>query len=287
ALVVYKVGGIILESTDSIFISMLINVLTVGLYANYKMIVNLFKNIGSQIMNSIIASVGNMNASSDAEKKEKVFFEILYLNGWFFGFTAAGICCFMSPLIEIWFGESYVIGVDAVIAASVYFYISNMHYPCFTYRTTAGLFVYGKYVPMAAAVCNIVLDYAMGKMWGLSGIIWSSIISRTVTYELIDPILIFKKVFHKSVRRYFFNYIAIMACVLLDGLISYKISSLIYVSGFLGLLVRVVVFSILYNALFLAVTYKTVAAQSIVSRIKQLLVKYRKKHIEEDNCDKR
>lgn len=42
ALVVYKVGGIIIDGTDSIFISSLINVATVGLYANYKTILNVF-----------------------------------------------------------------------------------------------------------------------------------------------------------------------------------------------------------------------------------------------------
>lgn len=45
ALVVYKIGGIILESTDSIFISSIINVVTVGLYANYKIVVDVFRTI--------------------------------------------------------------------------------------------------------------------------------------------------------------------------------------------------------------------------------------------------
>lgn len=157
ALVVYKIGGIILESTDSIFISSIINVVTVGLYANYKIVVDVFRTIGSQVMNSIVASVGNLNAGDDTEKKEKVFNEMFYISGWFYGFATAGLCCFLSPLVSVWLGNKYVIGFDAVLAACVYFYISNMHYPCYTYRTTAGLFVFGKYVPMFSAIINIIL----------------------------------------------------------------------------------------------------------------------------------
>lgn len=127
ALVVYKIGGIILESTDSIFISSIINVVTVGLYANYKIVVDVFRTIGSQVMNSIVASVGNLNAGDDTEKKEKVFNEMFYISGWFYGFATAGLCCFLSPLVSVWLGNKYVIGFDAVLAACVYFYISNMH----------------------------------------------------------------------------------------------------------------------------------------------------------------
>lgn len=271
ALVIYKIGGIILESTDSIFISMMINVVTVGLYANYKMIVNVFKNIGSQIMNSIIASVGNLNVSGEVDKKEKVFFEILYLNCWFFGFVAAGLCCFMTPFIQIWVGESYVLGIDAVIAAGVYFYVSNMHYPSYTYRTTAGLFVYGKYVPMAAAVLNIILDFVFGMRWGLSGIIWASTIARILTYELVDPFLVFHRVFHKSAKKYFATYFLMGGLVLALGFASYEIVSFIPLTGFRGLIVSVIVFSICYNSLFFLMTFRTKSAQSVFNRFRGII----------------
>jgi len=273
ALVVYKIGGIILESTDSIFISMLINVITVGLYANYKIVISVFRTIGGQVMNSIVASVGNLNASGSDERKEGVFHEMFYISVWFYGFATVGLCCFLSPLIKVWLGENYIIGFNAVVAACVYFYVSNMHYPCYTYRTTTGLFVFGKYVPMMAAACNIVLDLVMGKMWGLSGILWATTISRVVTYELIDPFLVYKRVFHKPVGKYFLVYFAMTALVCVDGFLSYKVISGINLSGFAGLIIQAVVFSLVFNAIFLLITFKTKPAQSIVNRLKNILHK--------------
>ena len=277
ALVVYKIGGIILESTDSIFISSLINVVTVGLYANYKMIISVFKTIGSQMMNSIVASVGNLNASATDQKKESVFYEMLYISAWFYGFATMGLCCFMTPLVNVWLGEKYAIGFDAVLAASIYFYVSNMHYPCYTYRTTAGLFVFGKYVPMIAAVCNIVLDIVLGKIWGLSGILWASTISRVFTYEIIDPCLIYKKIFHKPVIKYHFMYIGLTSLIFLDGVVSYKISSIVSLTGFIGLLIQVIVFSLVFNLLFLMATLKTTQFKSIYQRIKPIILNARKR----------
>lgn len=277
ALVVYKIGGIILESTDSIFISSLINVVTVGLYANYKMIISVFKTIGSQMMNSIVASVGNLNASATDQKKESVFYEMLYISAWFYGFATMGLCCFMTPLVNVWLGEKYAIDFDAVLAASIYFYVSNMHYPCYTYRTTAGLFVFGKYVPMIAAVCNIVLDIVLGKIWGLSGILWASTISRVFTYEIIDPCLIYKKIFHKPVIKYLFMYIGLTSLIFLDGVVSYKISSIVSLTGFIGLLIQVIVFSLVFNLLFLMATLKTTQFKSIYQRIKPIILNARKR----------
>ena len=274
ALVVYKIGGIILESTDSIFVSSLINVITVGLYANYKMIVNVFRTIGNQVMNSIVASVGNLNAGNDVKKKEIVFDEMFYISGWFYGFATAGLCCFLSPLISVWLGDKYVIGFDSVLAACTYFYISNMHYPCYTYRTTAGLFVFGKYIPMISAAINIVLDIIMGKVWGLAGILWASTIARVVTYEIIDPVIVYRRVFKRSVMKYFVQYTAITGLIIVDTLISYMFAfSVCKSSGVFGLLIKIVLFSVFYNICYLLVTFRTPQFKSLLNIGKVVLHK--------------
>ena len=273
ALVVYKIGGIILESTDSIFISSLINVVTVGLYANYKMIIGVFRTIGNQVMNSIVASVGNLNASEDDSKKENVFYEMFYISAWFYGFTTAGLCCFLTPLINVWLGEGFSIGFDAVLAAGIYYYVSNMHYPCYTYRTTAGLFVFGQYVPMIASVSNIVLDLIMGKLWGLSGILWASTISRIFTYELIDPVIIYKRIFKKSAVKYFLVYLTLTLLIVFDAAISYKISLIVTFNGLIGLIFQAVNFSIVFNLLFFLFTFKSSPFKSIYGRVKMILKK--------------
>ena len=52
SLVIYKFGGIIMNGTDNILISYLINVSTVGLCSNYIMIISAIKSILSNALNS-------------------------------------------------------------------------------------------------------------------------------------------------------------------------------------------------------------------------------------------
>jgi len=240
ALVVYKIGGIILDSTDSIFISSFINVITVGLYANYKLLINVFRTIGNQGMNSIIASVGNLNVTASDEHKESVFNEIFYLNVWFYGFTSVGLCILLTDLVEVWLGANYILSFNAVLAAIIYFYVQNMHYPCYAYRTTTGLFVFGQYAPLLCAIINIILNFILGKNFGLAGIFWASTISRVLTTEIIDPILIYKRIFHTSVLKYVIMYFRYAGIVLIGGFICYKISSIISFVGLGGLLLKTI-----------------------------------------------
>ena len=219
ALVVYKIGTIMLESTDSIFISFLVNVLTVGLYGNYKMIINVFKTVGNQVMESLIASIGNLNAEATNEKKLVVFNDIYYINAWFYGFTTVGLGLFLTAVVQICFGAENVIAESAVWAACIYYYVANMHYPCYAFRTTAGLFVYGKYVPLACTILNIILNIILGMKFQLVGILMASVISRMLTFEIIDPVLIFKRVFEKSSFEYFVKYVFYPCGRKCDGLL--------------------------------------------------------------------
>lgn len=271
ALIVYKVGGILLDSTDSIFISILVNIVTVGFYANYKMFVDVFRTIGAQVMNSITASIGNLNTENDNTKKEHVFKDMFYISAWFYGFTAVGLGFFLTAAVEIFFGAEYTISIVAVWAAAIYYYIQNMHYPCFSFRTTGGLFVYGKFVPMICAVINIILDIVMGYYFGLAGIIFASVIARFVTFELIDPIIIYKRIFYRSPITYFARYgLYVLIAAACAGL-SYAAIYFIPLSGLFGVIVKAIIFAVVFNLGFFCLTFKTKEFKDLKKRVTYMI----------------
>lgn len=271
ALVIYKVGNIMLESTSSIFISMLVNVLTVGLYGNYKMIINVFKTVGNQVMESLIASIGNLNAEGTKEKKLTVFNDMYYLNAWFYGFTAVGLGLFLTPVVQILFGDGNEIASTAVWVACMYYYVANMHYPCYAFRTTAGLFVYGKYVPLACTILNFILSIGLGMKFQLVGILLAAIISRMLTFEIIDPLLIFKRVFEKNPIGYFVKYVLYFMLMILDAAVCNFVVNKIAVDGILGLLLKAVAVVIVYNVIFLLFTCRSEALIDVKNRVLNML----------------
>lgn len=257
SLVVYKLGSTVLGGTDSIFISAIINVVTVGFYSNYKLLVDLFTSLGSQVVSSITASVGNVNASEGKERKEAIFDGLLCASAWFFGLSAVGLLLLSNDFIRLWIGTDYVLDVASVAAIVGAFYVNNMHHACFVYRNTAGLFVYGKYIPVIASVLNIGLDVALGMWIGLPGIFLATIIARMLTYEIVDPLIIYRRVFGKSVLTYYWNYLKYTAIVAAAGVACWAVLRVIPVGSWLGFAVSCIAIGIVYCVAFGLLSFKT------------------------------
>lgn len=271
SLFVYKVGGILINSTDNIAISVIINVVTVGLYSNYDMIVNIFNTLGKRVMESVMASVGNLNTESDSEKKEKVFYNMLFMSVWFYGFASVGLFLFLNPLIELWLGPKYVLNPTIVLTICGMFYVTNMHYPSYIFRTTAGLFKYAKFLPIIAAIINIAGDIWLGLIFGLAGIFLSTILTRLLTYEWVDPLIIYKRVFKKNPIWYFVCYGLYIIPLLANFFIIKYCLSWIHFDGWPGIIVKAVAMTVLFNAIFVAEFFWSKDFKAVMRYIKKVI----------------
>ena len=157
----------------------------------------------------------------------------------------------------MWVGTDYVLDIASVAAIVGAFYVNNMHHACFVYRNTAGLFVYGKYIPVIASVLNIGLDVALGMWIGLPGIFLATIISRMLTYEIVDPLIIYRRVFGKSVLTYYRNYLKYTAIVAAAGVACWAVLRVIPVGSWLGFAVSCIAIGIVYCVAFGLLSFKT------------------------------
>lgn len=270
ALIVYKIGEKVLGSTDNIFISAIINVVTVGMYSNYQLLVNLFAALGGQVMNSVTASVGNANATVDEDRKEEIFNGALCACAWFFGLSAVGILLLSNAFITLWVGPDYCLDVLSIFCIVLAFYVNNMHYPCITYRYTTGIFRYGKWMPIVASVINIVMDVVLGSFIGLPGIMLATVISRVATYEVVDPLIIYRHVFKRSAIPYFLRYGMYTGIVAFSCCACWIALQAVPLSGWLGFAVDCVVVLVVYSAVFFLLSWRTSGLYVIRSFISNL-----------------
>lgn len=257
ALFLYKLGSTVLNGTDNIIVSKIVGLKWVGYVSNYSMIIVAISSIVDQIPNAVIASVGNLNATESKEKKEHIFNVILYVCAWIYGFCAVGMFFFSSDFVSIAFGDKWRISGVVVFALALHFYVSSVSFPSYTYRTTMGYFVQGKFAPACAAVINIVLSVVLGKTIGLAGVYFATSISRFFTMGIVDPVLIFKNGFGKNPLLYYLRYFAYFIIVSAVGALSYIPLMFIPLGGLAGFIVKLVVFSVVFNLLFMLATFKT------------------------------
>lgn len=203
ALVIIKIGGVLINSTDNIIISSVKGLATTGLNSNYTLLINTLNSILQQIFSGITASVGNMNAIETKEKKKSMFKVINFLNFWLFGWCTISFIILANDIVSICFGTRYVLSQNIVVISAINFYAVGMQNAVWTYKTTMGLFDYGKYLVAGTGVINIVLSIFLGQKWGLFGILFATLISRTVTNLWYDPYAVFKYGFQESPWEYY------------------------------------------------------------------------------------
>lgn len=252
----YKIGAVILNSTDNILISSLITTRYVGLYSNYSMIISALNGVLMQVCNSIAATIGIYNVQNDDEKNESTFRYIFFISYWGFGVCTICLIELLNPFISIWIGDTYLLNFSTVVIISIVFYITGINQIPSQYRTSFGIFKQAKMIPLLASVINIILSIVLGKIIGLNGIFIATIIAKLVTFNIMDPLLIYKNGFKKESISFFYSKIKYFIVLVITFLGVHLINDFLHVEGILGFVVRGAITFCITNLLLAILLYR-------------------------------
>ena len=68
AMLMHKIGNVVVNNTDNLLISSFVGVVTAGIYSNYFLIIGSVRQVLDQAMLGVTASVGNLGVTEDKEK---------------------------------------------------------------------------------------------------------------------------------------------------------------------------------------------------------------------------
>ena len=268
SLVIYKAGTTVMNGTDNILISSLIGTAVVGLCSNYTMIIDAIRGVIASAYKGITASVGNLNAQSDVEKKEKVFYELTFITYWLYSFCAIAFVALANPFVLLWTRkEAYVMGIEIPIALAFSFYLNGIREPAYTYRVTFGFFEEGRLAPFIATIVNIISSIILCKVFGTVGIYIGTSVTQLLSYSWIDPYVIHKYGFRSKSSKYFKKYALYTLIFTANLALTYLAVSLIPLKGIPGFIVKGVVAAIVPNVVYLIVFHKTDEFQAFKKRI--------------------
>ena len=221
-LMIYKISGLLVNSTDNILITFFKGLSVTGIASNYTLLVNTLTSLLGQIFNGLTASIGNHNALESNDKKYEMFSFLNLLNFWIFGWASLGIVFCSSDIVKLCFGKEYILPIYIPIIMAVNFFSTGMLNAVWTYKHTMGLFHYGRFMQIFTGVFNIVFSVILGKYWGLFGILAATFLARLLTNMWYDPYAIYKYGFEMNPFKYIKKYvyylivlaIAIVGCIL-------------------------------------------------------------------------
>ena len=277
SLMIYRVNYVVLTATDNIIISKYLGLDVVGIYSNYVLITNSITNLLSTFFDSIIASIGNLHASTEEEKDYFIFKLTNIITVICFGIFAVGVYVLSNSFIGLWLGNEYVLSDTFALILAVNLYIEGLRKILSTYRSTFGLFRQAKFIPLIGIVANIIISIVLVKYIGIFGVLLGTLISNLISFIWYDPYTIYKYVFKKNVLSYYFSNICYFLFFVVVGFVCKYICNIIPIAGIGGFILKGVICVCLPLVIIVCVLYKTEYGKYIKNIFFNIISKFKRR----------
>ncbi len=234
AMFMHRFGGVVVNGTDNLVIAAFFGVASVGLYNNYYLIITKLTDVTSRVFGAITASVGNLGAVEGGRKSYRIYRVANFAGFWIFSFCSICLFCLFNPFIRLWVGKDMLLPEDVVLFLSLNFYATGMRQATLTFRDSFGLFWYDRYNAVAEAMINLGVSIALAKTMGMAGVFAGTLVSTLTTDLWVEPLVLFRHGFHRSVKPYFLWYAVYAALTLGVGYLTWHCCSLVGAGGFPG-----------------------------------------------------
>lgn len=238
ALFLQKISTAIGTATDNLIISAFVSVLHVGLYNNYDMIISVVQKFLKSLFQGMTASLGNLFVSESKERSAFIFRSLNLANSCMVCISSVCFLALFQPFITLWIGQEYLLDSFTVFIVVMNFTTNYLQNVVLHYRNAAGLFVIGRYRSVVNAALNLLLSLIFVQVWGMSGVLIGSIVSRLATNWWFDAYVLYKKGFGKSPMEYYLHCGICILIILLSWSGIEYVMRLISCTAFMQLILR-------------------------------------------------
>lgn len=206
AMMCHRIGATVVTSTDNIIMSMYVGTVSVGIYSNYLLIIQMIQNIISSSFASFASSIGNYVLTVKGEERYQLYKKLRFANMWIVVFCTSSLYLLINPFIQIVWGKNLIFSKEIVFILCTNFFLFASRSANGAFNIAAGTFVYDKTRPLIESALNLFISVALVKRIGVSGVFLGTIISSGLTVWWREPYLLFKKVFDQKLGEYFITY---------------------------------------------------------------------------------
>lgn len=274
-LFVNRVCDVVCNSFDSIVISAFLGLEILGKYNNYFYIMNALMTILGIVITAAVPSVGNSIVKESQEKNFKDF-NVLQLGFiWLTGWAAVTMLCLYQPFIGIWerwAGSEMMLDMTIPVLLTVYMYCFKAAEVFMSYRQACGIWSHDKVRPVFEAVLNLVLNIVFVKIWGLPGVIISTILTLGVIRMIWGSYYLFHEYFTEySHGKYLLKMLYYAAVAILVCLVTFLLCERIPLEGIASIAVRGIICVILPNVIFFFAYFRLKEFKGLTGLVKGIL----------------
>ena len=260
------------NSLDSIILSAYLGLTVVAIYNNYYYIYSALYGVMLTVCDAMSASVGNSIVTETVEKNYDNLQKFSFMIAWISGWCAICMLCLYQPFMKLWMGEELMLSNYNIMLFCVYFYAINMNNIRNQFVLGTGIWWKLKYSNIAEAIGNTVLNLVLGKLFGITGILWATIITIVVFNFLWRTIILFKNYFSgMNLKLFLRNHCYWIVCILIAAGVTWNLTRLINTNTLVTLIVNGVICVFVPNLILLVLFFKTEQFQNTKQFVKNML----------------
>ena len=215
----HKIGIVTQWQAMPLLIYAFVSLKMVAYYENYTLLVSKLIGLLNSVLGSADAAVGNLIAEGNKQKIERVLWEMLSMRYWIMSLLIIGLYYLLPPFISLWLGNEYILPniILILIIANIGIQIT---------QGCLGPFIYGfglfndVWATLSQAGLFLLLSFILGPLYGLGGIVLSSVISLFLAFGVWKPYFLYHYGFKETIWGYVKRWITV---VLETGLIVFVI----------------------------------------------------------------
>lgn len=172
-----KLGGVVVNSADTIVISAFLGLTVLAVYQNYYFILTSVIGFITVVFHACTAGIGNSLIVETREKNFNDLNKFTFLISWIAGICS---CCFLGiyqPFMRLWAGDDLLLPYSAVICLVVYYYVYEINQLLNLYKDAGGIWHEDRFRPLVTAIANVSMNLIMVQFWGIYGILLSTVLS--------------------------------------------------------------------------------------------------------------
>ena len=146
---------------------------------------------------------------------------------WIIGWCCCCFFCLFQPFMKLWMGEQYMLSNTIVAFYCVYFLVFEMNQICIAYKDAAGIWHDDRLRPLVVSVSNLILNIVLVQIFGISGVLFATIISTLIIgYPWLLRNLFANK-FKRKIFPYILQIVRYVAIILVSIVITASVTSII------------------------------------------------------------
>lgn len=207
AMFMHKIGGLLVNTVDSVVIAGFVGVVALGGYTNYTVIQSSMDGLIRLVFGSLTSVLGHLYVEKSRDTVRK-YYEAFHLLNFALGAVFyLGYYAVADSLVAMLFGAELIGAKTISKMVALNGFVQFMRCGTLVFRDATGSFYYDRWKPLFEGMTNLVLSVILVNRIGVTGVIVATIITNLLICHIVEPYVLYKHALEASpVKHYLRNY---------------------------------------------------------------------------------